>query len=65
MKKGQDIAIVGFGETKITLRGSRSPYDLAAEVLDVKAEDVKIGMKIKVYWEKLSDEINYPAFELV
>ncbi len=39
MKKAEDIAIVGYDETKITLRGSRSPYDLAAEVLDVKAED--------------------------
>lgn len=34
MKKGQDIAIVGYGETRITLRGGRSSYDLAAEVLD-------------------------------
>ena len=34
MKKGQDIAIVGYGETKITLRGGRSAYDLAGEVLE-------------------------------
>jgi acetyl-CoA acetyltransferase len=34
MKKGQDIAVVGYGETKITLRGGRSAYDLASEVLD-------------------------------
>jgi acetyl-CoA acetyltransferase len=34
MKKGHDIAVVGYGETKITLKGGRSSYDLAAEVLD-------------------------------
>lgn len=34
MKKGYDIVIVGYGETKITLRGGRSSYDLAAEVLE-------------------------------
>lgn len=34
MKKGQDIAIVGYGETQIRLRGGRSSYDLAAEVLE-------------------------------
>jgi acetyl-CoA acetyltransferase len=30
----RDIAIIGYGETKITLRGGRSSYDLAGEVLD-------------------------------
>lgn len=34
MKKGRDIAVIGYGETKITLRGGRSSYDLAGEVLD-------------------------------
>ena len=34
MKKGRDIAIIGYGETKITLRGGRSAYDLAGDVLD-------------------------------
>lgn len=34
MKKGHDIAVVGYAETKIALRGGRSAYDLAAEVMD-------------------------------
>lgn len=34
MVKKKDIAIVGYGETPIVLRGGRSSYDLAAEVLE-------------------------------
>ena len=34
MKKGHDIAVVGYAETKITLRGGRSSYELAAEVME-------------------------------
>ena len=30
----KDIAIVGYGETPVVLRGGRSSYDLAAEVLE-------------------------------
>src|SRR5439155_952163 len=30
--KRKDIAIIGYGETKVTLRGGRSAYELAAEV---------------------------------
>jgi uncharacterized OB-fold protein len=36
---------------------------ILANLLHVKAADVKIGMKVKVCWEKLSEEISYPAFE--
>ncbi len=32
MAKRKDIAVVGYGETKVTLKGGRSSYDLAAEV---------------------------------
>lgn len=34
MTKRKDIAIVGYGETKVTLRGGRSAYELAAEVFE-------------------------------
>lgn len=34
MSKRKDIAIIGYGETKITLRGGRSSYDLAGDVLE-------------------------------
>lgn len=34
MSKRKDIAIIAYGETRITLRGGRSAYDLAGEVLD-------------------------------
>ena len=30
----KDIAIVGYGETPVVLRGGRSSYDLATEVLE-------------------------------
>ncbi|WP_441232017.1 thiolase family protein [Tardiphaga sp. 215_C5_N2_1] len=30
----RDIAVVGFGETKVELKGGRSSYDLAGEVLE-------------------------------
>lgn len=34
MKRHKDIAVIGYGETKVTLRGGRSSYDLAGEVLE-------------------------------
>jgi len=34
MAKRKDIAVIGYGETKVTLRGGRTSYELAAEVLD-------------------------------
>ena len=34
MTKRKDIAVIGYGETKITLRGGRSSYDLAGEVIE-------------------------------
>ncbi len=34
MSKRKDIAVIGYGETKVTLRGGRSSYDLAGEVLE-------------------------------
>ncbi len=36
---------------------------IIANLVNLKAEDVKVGMKVKVAWEKLSDDINYFAFE--
>jgi uncharacterized OB-fold protein len=36
---------------------------LLCNLLNVKAEDVKIGMKVKLCWEKLPDGTNFPAFE--
>ena len=36
---------------------------MLCNLFNVKAEDVKIGMPVKLYWEKLSDDINYPAFQ--
>ena len=34
MAKKKDIAIIGFGETKVELRGGRTSYDLAGEVFE-------------------------------
>jgi len=53
---------------------SRAPYLCAlieleegvrmlANLVHVQAGDVKIGMKVRVCWEKLSEDVNYPAFE--
>jgi len=36
---------------------------ILANLMNCKKEDIKIGMPVKVCWEKLSEEINYPAFE--
>ena len=36
---------------------------MLCNLFNVKAEDVKIGMPVKLYWEKLSEDINYPAFQ--
>ena len=36
---------------------------MLCNLLNVKAEDVKIGMKVKLCWEKLPDGTSYPAFE--
>ena len=34
MAKRKDIAVIGYGETKVTLKGGRTSYDLAGEVLE-------------------------------
>lgn len=36
---------------------------MLANLMNVKSEDVTIGMKVKLCWEELSDEFSYPAFE--
>ena len=33
-QRSKDIAVIGYGETKVTLRGGRSSYELAGEVLE-------------------------------
>ncbi len=38
---------------------------MLCNLMNVKAGAVKIGMPVKLCWEKLSDDINYPAFEPV
>jgi uncharacterized OB-fold protein len=32
-------------------------------IVNVKPDDVKIDMPVKLFWEKISEDINYPAFE--
>ena len=34
MSTRKDIAVIGYGETKVTLKGGRSSYDLAGEVFE-------------------------------
>lgn len=36
---------------------------IIANVLNVKPEDVKVGMRVKVMFEKMNDDISYFAFE--
>jgi uncharacterized OB-fold protein len=36
---------------------------ILANLFNVKPDDVKIGMPVKLMWERLSDRFNYPAFE--
>ena len=36
---------------------------IIANLVKVKRDDVKVGMKVKVAWEQLSDDISYFAFE--
>ena len=36
---------------------------MVCNLMNVKAADVRIGMKVKLCWEKLPDGTNYPAFE--
>jgi uncharacterized OB-fold protein len=36
---------------------------MLGNLFNVKAEDVKIDMPVRLYWEKLSEDINYPAFQ--
>lgn len=45
MEKRKDIAVVGYGETKVTLRGGRNSYDLAADVLQEILEKTGIDKK--------------------
>jgi acetyl-CoA acetyltransferase len=42
MNKRKDIAVIGYGETKVTLRGGRSSYDLAGDVLHQILEQTDI-----------------------
>ena len=36
---------------------------IIANLVNVQPDDVRIGLRVRVAWEKLSDEINYFAFE--
>lgn len=36
---------------------------MLVNLLNCRSNDVKIGMKVRLCWEKLADDINYPAFE--
>jgi uncharacterized OB-fold protein len=36
---------------------------MLGNLFNVKAEDVKIDMPVRLYWEKLSEDINYPAVQ--
>jgi uncharacterized OB-fold protein len=36
---------------------------ILTNLYNVKPEDVRIGMPVKVCWEELADGTNYPAFE--
>lgn len=36
---------------------------MMCNLFNVNPNEVKIGMAVKLIWEKLSDDINYPAFE--
>jgi acetyl-CoA acetyltransferase len=39
----RDIAVIGYGETKVTLRGGRSSYDLAGDVLEQIIDSTGVG----------------------
>ena len=45
MTKRKDIAIIGYGETKVTLKGGRSSYDLAGEVFAQIVEQTGVSPK--------------------
>ena len=45
MAKRKDIAVIGYGETKVTLKGGRSSYDLAGEVFSQIIEQTGIDPK--------------------
>jgi uncharacterized OB-fold protein len=36
---------------------------MLVNLLNCSSEEVKIDMPVKLCWEKLSEDINYPAFE--
>ena len=36
---------------------------IIANLINVAPDDVKVGMKLRVAWESLSDDINYFSFE--
>lgn len=38
---------------------------LLANLLNCRPEDLRVGMPVRLCWERLSDEINYPNFEPV
>ena len=37
---------------------------IIGNVLNCEPTDVKIGARVRLAWDKLSEEVNYPAFEL-
>lgn len=36
---------------------------MLVNLLNCTCNDVKIGMNVRICWEKLTDDLNYPAFE--
>lgn len=66
--------LYSYTVTHVAPPGFEAPYLVGLVELDegvriignlvkVKPEDAKIGMRVKVAWEALSDDINYFAFE--
>jgi len=37
---------------------------IIGNVLHCRPQDVKIGSRVKLAWDKLAEDVNYPAFEL-
>ena len=69
-------SVYSFTITHIPMQGfeDKAPYAIGlidldegvrilANLVNVDAASVQIGMRVKVCWERLSDDINYFAFE--
>ena len=60
---GVDGTYIRIAADLAAVLGGNEGVRILANLMNVKPDDVRSGMPVKLVWERLSEEFNYPAFE--